>query len=66
MRWLTIATGVAEVAVVAAVAVVAVVAMDDEDVVQYWRWGGGIQWRTQLLRAMAMGATATKMAIDSV
>ena len=58
--------GVEEVAVVAAVAVGAVVAMDDEDVVQCWRWGGGIQWRTQLLTAMAMGATATKMAIDSV
>jgi hypothetical protein len=28
--------------------------------------GGGVQWRTQLLTAMAMGATATKMAIDSV
>jgi len=40
-----VATAVAEVAAVAEV--------DDEDDVQWWRWGG-VQWRQQHLMAAAM------------
>jgi len=40
VRWSTTVTTAAAVAAVVAVAVVAVVAVDDEDVVQCWRWGG--------------------------
>ena len=52
-----VAVAVAVAVATVAVAVAVVAAVDDEDGVQWWRRGGGVQWRQQRSTAMTAGAT---------